>query len=269
MIRYMDAGDAAVLVSRDGNVGVMTLNRAEGRNSMTPELLQGVGDGVRSLRRMDGLRCVVVTGRGRCFSAGADFTSQIQSDADGADRQPHERSFAMYRPFLSLLDLEVPVVGALNGHAVGGGFGLALLCDVRIANREAKYGANFARLGLQAGMGITYLLPRLVGVARANELLFTGRLVTGEEAEAMGLVNGAVDAAEVVERAMELATNIAGNAPYALRQIKASVYRGLQWRVAEAAQWEAFGQATSLNTEDADEGIRALLEKREPHFKGR
>src|SRR5690606_16807219 len=97
--------------------------------------------------------------------------------------QPHERSYAMYEPFLSVLDIEVPVIAALNGHAVGGGFGLALVCDLRIAAREARYGANFARLGLHAGMAISYLLPRIIGPVRAAELLFTGRLIDGREAE--------------------------------------------------------------------------------------
>ena len=109
----------------------------------------------------------------------------------------------MYEPFLSLLDLEVPVVGALNGHAVGGGFGLALVCDMRIGALDAKYGANFVELGLAPGMSISYLLPRLVGVARANELLLTGRLVDGAEAERLGILNRAVPAADVLAEAMD------------------------------------------------------------------
>ena len=264
----MTAGDP-VLVETRGAVGILTLNRPDNRNSMTAELLGGVAEGVRRLRDAAGIRCVVITGTGSCFSAGADFKSQIQSDAEGANRQPHERSFAMYRPFLSVLDLEVPVIGALNGHAVGGGFGLALVCDLRIGNRACKYGANFAKLGLQAGMGITYTLPRLVGVAKANELLFTGRLVTGDEAERIGLLGEAVEGEQVLERAMSVAEEIAANAPYAVRQIKASIYRGLEWRVQEAAALEAYGQATSLDTEDSREGIAALLDKRTPVFKGR
>ena len=110
----------------------------------------------------------------------------------------------MYEPFLSLLDIEVPVIGALNGHAVGGGFGLALVCDLRIGALEAKYGANFVALGLAPGMAISYLLPRLIGVARASELLLTGRLVDGAEAERIGIVNRAVPAAEVLAEAMAI-----------------------------------------------------------------
>jgi len=206
-----------------------------------------------------------VTGTGACFSAGADFKSIVQR-ADGA---PHERSFAMYAPFLSLLDVEVPIVGALNGNTIGGGFGLALVCDVRIGAREAKYGANFVRLGIGPGMAISYLLPRLVGVARASELLLTGRLVDGAEAEALGILNRAVAAADVLPQAMELANEIAGAAPLAVRATKAAIRRGLELHVREAAHAEAYAQAETLATDDAREGISALLAKRTPSFTGK
>src|SRR6185295_6517820 len=121
----------------------------------------------------------------------------------------HERTYAMYQAFLSLLDIAVPVIGALNGHAVGGGFGLAMLCDLRIGARDAKYGANFVRLGLAPGMAISYLLPRLVGVARANEMLLTGQLVDGAEAERIGILGRAVAASDVLGEALALARTIA------------------------------------------------------------
>ena len=129
----------------------------------------------------------------------------------------------------------MPVIGALNGHAVGGGFGLSLVCDLRIANRESKYGAPFARLGLSAGMGISYILPRLVGPAKAAELLLTGRLVLGDEAEAMGLVNRAVGPDQVLPVAMEMAEAVAANAPLAVRFMKKSLYEGMGWEVRRAA----------------------------------
>lgn len=262
-------GEPAVLTEIRNHVAVVTLNRPDGRNSMTPELLDAFAAAVPPVASDPEVRCVVITGRGRCFSAGADLRTAVQREDTGRPRQPHERSFAMYEPFLSVLDIEVPVIGALNGHAVGGGFGLALLCDVRVANREAKYGANFARLGLCSGLGISYLLPRLVGPERAAELLFTGRLVTGEEAAQMGLVTHAVPAEEVGPRALALADEIASNAPYAVRSMKRSLYAGLGWNVREAAFREAHAQAASLATEDAAEGMGALLDKREPRFTGR
>ena len=114
----------------------------------------------------------------------------------------------------------MPIIGALNGHAVGGGFGLALVCDLRVAALEAKYGANFVALGLAPGMAISHPLPRLIGPARASELLFTGRLVDGAEAERLGIVNRAVASAQVMDDAMAMARQIAANAPFAVRATK-------------------------------------------------
>jgi enoyl-CoA hydratase/carnithine racemase len=255
----------AVRYHVQGTVGVITLDRPDNRNSMTGELLDAFVVASAAARADTSLRCVIVTGTGACFSAGADFKSIVQR-ADGA---PHERSFAMYAPFLSLLDIEVPIVGALNGHAVGGGFGLALLCDLRVAARDAKYGANFVKLGLGPGLAISYMLPRIIGVARASELLLTGQLITGAEAEAIGLVNRAVPAADVLPQAMVIANEIAAAAPLAVRATKAAIRRGLELHVREAAHAESYAQAETLATDDAREGIAALLAKRAPTFTGK
>src|SRR5574338_274211 len=199
----------AVRYHAEGTVGVITLNRPDNRNSMTPELLDAFTAASAAARADQNIRCLVVTGTGACFSSGADFKSTLQRDTGEA---PADRSYAMYVPFLSLLDIEVPVVGALNGHTVGGGFGLALVCDLRVGARDAKYGANCVKLGLAPGMAISYLLPRLVGMARANELLLSGRLVDGAEAERLGILNRAVPAAQVMTSALELAGEIAAGA---------------------------------------------------------
>lgn len=248
-----------------GQVGVITLNRPDNRNSMTPELLDAFADASAAARADRELRCLIVTGTGNCFSSGADFKATLQRDHG----EPHERSYAMYAPFLSLLDLEAPIVGALNGHTVGGGFGLALVCDLRVGNRAAKYGANFVKLGLAPGMAISYTLPRIVGLSRANELLLTGRLVEGDEALAIGLLDRAVAADQVMSTATELATTIAANAPFAVRETKAAIRRGLALDIRAAARAEAVVQAASVTMDDAREGIAALLEKRAPKFTGR
>lgn len=261
--------DPAVLYTRQGHVGVITLNRPDNRNSMTPELLEAFHAASQEAARDPQARAIVITGKGRCFSAGADFKSAIQLEGEGRALQSHEASYAMYIPFLSVLDIEVPVIGALNGHAVGGGFGLSLVCDLRVANRESKYGANFARLGLHSGMAVSYLLPRLIGPSKAAELLFTGRLVLGDEAERLGLVGQAVEASDVLPRAMALAEEIAASAPIAVRMMKRTFYKGLGWDVRGAAFEEAFAQAVTVQTADVKEGIAALLQKRPPAFEGR
>jgi len=281
----------AVRFERDGHLGRLTLARPGERNAMSPELLDAFAAAIDRIRtREPALRCLLLTGEGSCFSAGANLRGALQRAPDqppesggttaaggptspeGAappDALPHERSFAMYAPFLSLLEVEVPVVAALNGHAVGGGFGLALLCDIRIANQDAKYGANFARLGLHSGLGIGYLLPRLIGPGRAAEMLFTGRPIRGQEAAAIGLVNAAVAPDQVLPRAEAIARDIAAAAPLAVRSMKRSLRRFLAWEVRQAAWEEALAQAETLATEDAKEGVSALLDKRDPVFRGR
>ncbi len=257
----------AVHFEVDGDVGVITLDRPDNRNSMTPELLDAFVVASAAARAETRIRCLVVTGKGECFSSGADFKSTLQRDGD--QREPHERSFAMYEPFLSLLEIDVPVIGALNGHTVGGGFGLALVCDLRIGAIKAKYGANFVKLGLAPGMGISYTLPRLIGVARATELLLTGRLVEGPEAEQLGILNRAVPADQVLPEAMTLARTIADNAPFAVQETKRAIRRGLAVDVRAAARHEAHAQAASIAMDDAREGVSALLAKRRPVFTGR
>ncbi len=259
--------EPAVLYDAKDHVATITLNRPENRNSMTPDVLQGLSDAVAEARGDRDVRCVIITGRGKSFCAGADFKSRGATDT--AELQPHERSFALYSHFLKVLEIEVPTIAALNGHAIGGGLGLAVVCDLRVANRDAKYGANFVRLGLHPGMATTYLLPRLMGLPRATEFLLTGRIVTGEEAAVAGLVNYAVAPDEVQEKASELAREVATAAPLAVRWTKQSIYRHVDWDPVSAARFEAHVQSRTFETEDNCEGVKALLEKREPQFRGR
>ncbi len=257
-----------VLLERLGHVALITLNRPEQRNGMTPDLLDAFANTIQLVAKQTDLRCVVITGRGPSFCAGADFRADIQRPDDGAGRVSAERSYAMYKPFLSILDIEVPVIAALQGHAVGGGFGLALAADVRIANQDSKYGANFARIGLAPGMAITYLLPRLIGVPRSTELLLTGRLFSGREGAEMALFSKALPGDQVLQASLDLAQQIAANAPITVRLTKKLIYQNLQWNPRDAAWLESFAQAATLQTEDVSEGTRALLEKRLPQFQG-
>jgi len=256
-----------VLLRSEGGIAEILLNRPDNRNSMTPELLQGFSEAIDETIANSSVRVVVISGTGSCFSAGADFNSQVQL---GDESLPdHERSYAIYAPFLRVLELKVPVIAALNGHAVGGGFALSLLCDIRIANRTAKYGANFTRLGLHPGLGISYLLPRLIGVSRANEMLFTGQLISGEEAARIALVSSALDSDKVMGAALSMAKTIAANAPVAVRLTKESIREHMAWDIPTGAKREAYAQAATLHMDDAKEGIAALLEKRDPQFHGK
>ncbi len=259
--------DAPVLYDAQDGIAVLTINRPDNRNSMTPEVMGAFREQVARAAADTTLRVAVITGAGRSFCAGADFRNASPTGVED-ERADYERLYQLYEPFLNVFDLPIPTIGALNGHAIGGGFGLTLVCDIRVANRDARYGANFARLGLHSGMAVSYLLPRIVGVPKAAELLFTGKLIDGAEAAEIGLAHEAVEAERVLEVSMERATEIASAAPEAVRLLKRSLYRGAGWQPRDAARLEAFSQAATLKMDDAREGIRALLEKREPNFTG-
>ncbi|MBU3917242.1 enoyl-CoA hydratase/isomerase family protein [bacterium] len=260
--------DEPVLIDTIDTIIQITLNRPSNRNSMDSEVLPAFNDAINQARSDRKARCLIITGNGKSFCSGADFNNFKADDADDKSYLPNETFMSFYKPFLALLDIEIPIIAAMNGHAIGGGFGLALICDIRVANKTAKYGANFARLGLHSGMAISYMMPRLIGLPLANELLFTGRLINGEKAAEIGLANYAEPEDKVLERSWGLAKEIASCAPIAVRMMKRSIYRGLEWNPKTAAEIESHCQSRTFEMDDAKEGITALLEKREPIFKG-
>lgn len=258
--------NAPVLFEITDRIAQITFNRPENRNSMDKETMPAFVEALARVADEKDLRCLIITGTGRTFCSGADFRSLGLQEKDHITQ---EFLLDVYEPFLKIHEIPVPVIAAMNGHAVGGGFGLALICDMRIASRDSKYGANFARLGIHAGMAVSYMLPRLVGLARANELLFTGRLISGKQAEEIGLANAAVEQDAVLEKGWDLAREIASAAPAAVRMMKRSMLRNLDWDPRGAAEIEALYQSRTFAMEDSREGISALLEKREPIFRGR
>jgi len=259
------AATAPVLLEKKNHIVQITFNRPGNRNSMDGEVMPAFLEAVHQVKEDDDARCLIVTGTGESFCTGADFKNRPD---EREDLLPHERLMHVYEPFLNVGDIKVPTIAAMNGHAIGGGFGLAMICDIRVANRDSKYGANFVRLGLHSGMALSYMLPRLIGLPRAGELLYTGRLIDGGTAEKMGLVNYVAKGDEVLLKAWELAEEIASAAPIAVRMVKQSVYRGLTWEPRRAAEIEAHCQSRTKETHDAQEGVSALLEKRKPVFKG-
>jgi enoyl-CoA hydratase/carnithine racemase len=258
--------DAPVTYTQKNKIGLISFNRPDNLNTMNSEIITAFQEIIDHVKSDKELRCLIITGSGSTFCGGADLKSGFEKNHG---EFLSEALMEFYRPFLEIGNLKAPVIAAINGHAIGGGFGITLLCDIRVADRKAKIGANFTRLGLHSGMAISYILPRLVGLARANELLFTGRLITGEEAAALGLVNYAVNREDVMDKSLALAGEIAQSAPAAVQMMKRSVYEGLDWNPVRAAAMEARIQARTFEMEDAKEGISAVLEKRTPNFTGR
>jgi enoyl-CoA hydratase len=174
-----------------------------------------------------------------------------------------------YRAWLSILDLDVPTIAAVNGPAIGAGLCLALACDLRFAASGARFGAPFVRLGMHPGMAATWLLPEVVGAAHARDLLLTGRTVAADEALRIGLVSRVVEPDRLLEEALGAADQIAATAPLASALTTRALRTGGHADLEAALQWEALAQPVTLATEDLQEGIRAARERRTPRFTGR
>lgn len=264
-----------VLVERKGDVATLTFNDPDRRNAMSQAMGEAFAREVAGLVRAEGLRAVVLTGAGRAFSAGGDL-DMIQARADEGAAEPgvarraiRDTMRAFYKLFLSVRDLPCPTVAAINGHAVGAGLCVALACDLRLVSREAKLGLNFTRLGLQPGMGATWTLPRLIGTARAAELLYTSRLVSGQEAADLGMASRALAPEEVLPAALALAEEIAACAPLAVDGVKRSLARSAAATLEDQLSFEAEVQAACFESADVHEGLAAARERRDPRFAGR
>lgn len=258
----------AVLIERDGGVVTLTLNRPEIRNAMDPELTDGFSAAVAAIRDDASVRAVIVTGTGAAFCAGGDL-SWIEP-GPGADVVAiRVKMRAFYPRFLQVRDLDVPVIAAINGAAVGAGLCLAMACDIRVASDSARLSAPFTKLGMHPGMAATYLLTRLVGTARAAELLFTSASVSAEGAERIGLVNRVVAPDQVLPVAREIAAQIAANAPIPTGMTKRAIYLAERADMETMLEYEGLAQPITMGTSDLLEGLAAFREKRPPDFTGR
>jgi enoyl-CoA hydratase len=265
-----------VRIERRETVALLVFDDPERRNAMTESMGRALAAAVGELARDDAVRAVVLTGAGRAFSAGGDLAmleemARAGREAPGEPGRSRHREFMrrFYGLFLSVRDLPCPTVAAVQGAAVGAGLAVALACDLRIAAREARFGLNFTRLGIHPGMGSSWVLPRLVGPAHAADLLLSGRLIDGVEAERMGLVNRAVPGDEVLPEALATAAAIASCAPLAVRGTKRALARSLTASLEEQLAFEAEEQARCYESADLGEGLAAARERRAARFEGR
>lgn len=249
-------------------VVLLTLDNPGMRNAMSAEMTASWVAAIDGLAGDETVRAVVVTGEGTAFCSGGD-TSWIASEPDATVDRLRTRMMAFYRAWLSVRRLEVPTIAAVNGPAIGAGLCLAMACDIRYAAAGARLGVPFTRLGMHAGMAGTWLLPEVVGVAAARDLLLTGRVVDADEALRLGLVSRVVEPAFFLEEVLAVAEQVAANAPIATRLTKVALAGGGHADVEAALQWEALAQPVTLATEDLQEGIAAAREKRAPDFRGR
>lgn len=251
----------------DGVV-LLTLANPDQRNAMSAPMTEAWTSTMTDLAADEDVRVVVVTGEGTAFCSGGD-PKWIASEPDAPVHHLRNRMLGFYRAWLSIRDLEVPTVAAINGPAVGAGLCLALACDIRYAAASARMSVPFVQLGMHAGMAATYTLPNVVGEARARELLLTGRMVGAEEALQLGMVSSVTPDESFLDTVLETAAGIAATAPIASRLTKVALRDGGHADFETAIDWEALAQPVTLATEDLQEGVRAAKERRRPVFRGR
>ena len=266
--------DKEVLYEVKGRVAVITLNRPERMNSFSDGLLTGWAEAIHSAARDDEVRAVVVTGNGRAFCAGADLKVRaeddrvLQSDATPGQRRNSLR-FSVHQVPQALQYLDKPYLAAINGAAVGAGMDMASQTDIRIASDQARFSMAYVNVGLIPGDGGAWLLPRLLGVQKALELIWSGDMFTAEQALEWGYVSRVVKHDELMDEVMKYATKLSEGPPVAMQMAKRLVYRGLTVPFMEGLEQAQAAMTTAQSTEDAKEGPRAFSEKRRPEFKGR
>jgi len=260
----MAGNDDVAVDVLDNGVALVEVRRPP-NNFFDAGLIQRLAVAFDELDARPDARAIVLAAEGKHFCAGADFAGESNAAEVSAD----EGARTLYAAAARLFGNELPVVAAVQGAAIGGGLGLAMMADFRVASAESRFAANFARLGFHQGFGLSVTLPRVVGPQRAAELLMTGRRIGGVEAERIGLVDQLVSADEIRSAAFTFAGELAASAPLAVRSIRKTLRGDLAEQVRAITDHERGEQAWLRETEDFAEGINASSERREPVFQAR
>lgn len=262
-----------LLTERDGAVVIATLNRPDQRNAITtPEEIAAIVDFCAQVRADPSVHAVVLTGAGSAFCAGGNV-KDMQARQGIFHGSPFEVRNS-YRATIQLIptalyELEVPIIAAINGPAIGAGLDLACMCDVRIASETAKFAESFVKLGIVPGDGGAWFLPRVIGMARASLLTLTGDMINAAQALEYGLVSEVVSPDKVVETAKAIAHRIAANPGHATRMAKRLLREGQDMKLGPLLELSAAYQALAHHTRDHEEAVEAFLEKRPPAFEDR
>lgn len=252
-------------------IGTIVLNRPERKNAFTLEMIDAWAEHLRLARTDDSVRVIVLRGAGDAFCSGVDLETFSPSDGSRPTVLERRNMLAdrIHRVALALEDLDKPVVAAMRGVAVGAGLDMALMCDMRIASDSARFAEGYIKVGLVPGDGGCYFLPRLVGVAKALELMLTGETIDAPEALRIGMVNRVVPDSGFDAAVTEFAATLANVAPVSARLIKRATYQSLTASLRTALDLVASHMAVVTQTEDSEEALAAFRERRKPDFKGR
>jgi 2-(1,2-epoxy-1,2-dihydrophenyl)acetyl-CoA isomerase len=251
-------------------VATLTLNRPERLNALGDTLRDDFHEGLTRAVGDPGVRVIVVTGAGKAFCAGGDVKAMQEAKAENRERPLMERvAPGRDRSVLLMRESPKPLIAAVNGAAAGAGMNIALACDIRLASTTARFSQAFVRRGLHPDWGGTYFLPRVVGTARAAQMIFTGEVIDAGEALRLGIVSALHAPEALLPATYALAAKIAAGPPIAIRLARRALYRNAESDLPSALEFETFAQNICFETDDAREGIRAFVEKREPRFEGR
>ena len=252
------------------NVATITLNRPERLNALSPQLRLDLKNALEVADTSNEVRAIIITGAGRGFCSGGDVKAMNEANESGT-AGPLNDKIAPVRDqvVLAMRNSDKPVIAAVNGPAAGAGMNIALACDIRVASDTARFGQTFSRRGLHPDWGGTYFLPRIVGMAKACELIWSGKMIDAAEALHLGIVSEVTEPGVLLETAQALALSFAAGPPIAIRLAKRAMYRAMDSSLREALEFETYAQNICRDTEDAKEGIRAFVEKRDPDFTGR
>ena len=257
-------GGQFILIEKQDFVGTITVNRPEVRNALNKEAWQELGEAFAVLDRDDDIRVILLTGAGdKAFIAGADLTVL-------KTRSSVETFYGKTPQIVTGIEMvSKPTIAVINGFCLGGGLEVAMACDIRIASEDAKLGQTELNVGILPGGGGTQRLARHVGLGKAKELIFTGKIISAQEAEKIGLVNCVVPKSELLMKTLDMAQDIAAKSPIVTKIAKLVINRGIESDLASGLQIELMAQGLVFSTEDHLEGINAFLEKREAKFTGR
>jgi len=252
-----------VKFEKKNKVAVITMNRPEKRNALNSEVRQELYLFLKQINSDIDIRAVIITGAGEAFIAGADIQAMKNYTVKDATESSRQGS----KIFSYIEKMRAPVVAAINGWALGGGLELALACDIRICSENAQFGQPEVKIGILPGYGATIRLPRIIGISRAKEMMYFGKIITAREAENSGLVTLVTSCADLMDKAMELARQLA-QGPACLSLIKQSINSAFDFDLNAAFELSSTLYGDAYKTNDAKEGILAYLEKRRPIFKG-
>ncbi len=252
----------SVLFEKRDKIGQIIINRPESLNALNSSVLIALNEVLAEIEQDEELRVVIITGSGRSFVAGADIKEMQAYDSLEARKYAELGLSTMQR----VEDLKIPVIASVNGFALGGGCELALACEIRYASDKAKFGQPEVGLGITPGFGGTQRLPRLVGLANAKELIYTGKVIDAQEALRIGLVNKVFSAETLEEETMKLAQDIAKQSTTAVRYAKVSINRGFDTTLANSFEYEKNLFSLCFSTEDQKAGMLAFVEKRKAQF---